>query len=155
MRIIEFRKGDNIVREKEAFEKSKILSKDDKIMIRQSRMGEKWHGVSVYELSELAGTLPRGRYVEVKNDRLYFYYSRKITKLKKYVDFEWDERRKEMKYVEYEYDNRNELADEFLKLVNEKYFPHKPEEVEEFGGILGKILSFLDWFFNAKPQKRK
>lgn len=50
---------------RQAYEPPKCYTPEEFVILDQEQSGERWHGVPLSELSKLAQTTYRGRYVEV------------------------------------------------------------------------------------------
>ena len=108
----------------EANESPRFESAEEFTIYEQEQSGETWNGVPLSELSKLAQTVYRGRYVEVDEyGFLVFHYYSKSKKSFYRAQCELDEnghlRRRSASY----YPNQwRDAADEFVYKANEDFF---------------------------------
>ena len=93
------------------------------VILEQERSGERWHGVLLYELSRLAHSTYRGKYVKVdKSNFLVLQYTSKSRKTQQYAQYVINENGKlEMLPHGYYQGQWRDSSDEFLEKANQDF----------------------------------
>ena len=110
-------------RRRPVYEAPQTYSPEEYVIYEQEQSGERWHGVPLSELSRLAQTTYRGRYVKVdKYGFLVFCYSSNSRKTRQSVQCELDENGllRAMPHGYYPGQWRDS-SDEFIEKVNQQY----------------------------------
>lgn len=106
------------------YESVKRYSPEEYVIYEQEQSGERWHGVLLSELSKLAQTTYRGKYVKVdKYNFLVFYYSSKSRKTSLYCRCKVDENGQLVRMQHGYYPGQcRDSADDFVEKANQQFF---------------------------------
>lgn len=93
------------------------------VILEQERSGERWHGVLLSDLSKLAQSTYRGKYVKVDNSNfLVLHYTSKSRKTKQYAQYIINENGNlVMLPHEYYQGQWRDSSDEFLEKANHSF----------------------------------
>lgn len=101
----------------------KCFSPEESVIYEQEQSNKQWHGVPLSELSKIAQTTYRGKYVTVDEyNFLVFHYSSKSRKTNFHVQCTLDENRelKQMPHGYYQGQHRDS-SDEFIEKANKLF----------------------------------
>lgn len=108
--------------QRNTYEPPKRYTPEEYVIYEQEQSGERWHNVPLCELSRLAQTTYRGKYVKVdKYGFLVFCYSSNSRKTSQSVQCELDENG-QLKMMPHGYypGQWRDSADEFVEKVNQQ-----------------------------------
>lgn len=110
-------------RNRQTYQPKTTYSPEEYIIYEQQQAGKTWHGVPLCELSKLARTTYRGKYVTVdKWDFLVFHYCSNSKKTSRSVQCELDEDGKLIQLPRYYYPGQwRDSADEFVEKANQQF----------------------------------
>lgn len=124
-RLIEKLFSDQTTRQqqKSVRERPRTYTGEEFAIMEQEQSGETWHGVPLSELSKLANSLYRGKYVSVDdNDYLVFYYTSKSGKTNYGARYKLDESKQLERLPHNYYHNQwRDIGDTFFELVKERF----------------------------------
>ncbi|MCD8294631.1 MAG: hypothetical protein LUE27_05255, partial [Clostridia bacterium] len=113
-------------RQRPVYEPPKRYTPEEFVVLEQEQSGERWRGVPLSELSKVAQTTYRGRYVKVDQyGFLVFHYSSKSRKTSEYVQCTLGEDGllKTMPHGYYPWQWRDS-SDEFIEKANQQFVFH-------------------------------
>lgn len=109
--------------QRQTYEPPKRYTPDELVILEQEQSGERWHGVHLSELSKLAQTTYRGRFVKVdQSNYLVFHFASKSRKTKLFVQCDLDENGKLRRLTHNYYPGQwTDSADDFIKMANQQF----------------------------------
>lgn len=110
-------------RQRQTYEPPKRYTPEEFVILEQEQSGKRWHGVPLSELSKLAQTTYRGRYVKVDQyNFLVFHYASKSRKTQLSVQCDLDENSQLRRLLHNYYPGQwTDSADDFIRKANQQF----------------------------------